>query len=282
MVLLLLCSTLALPLLGRTQEDTPTPTATPTATETPTPTATRTKTPTKTPTATNTPTFTKTPTRTPTGTPTNTRTPTATTAPTSTPTKTPIPTVLPTERAIYGDLFISERLRAGSGIFGDVSSATIDDTGALFSDDRIKQIIYALESRIASLEITDSTTIGSTVINNIYGNLYGFESTLPESAVWNVEFPNGKTLDPEGTFLCEIYGMPVGRQYYSILGEGGQCVGIQFRLLTTTWPAGTLGKGHFQLIDCVSTGIVYSATADNVALPGDTPEMRLFNSVLRY
>lgn len=168
-------------------------------------------------------------------------------------------------------------------IHGDVSSATIADQANRFPDDAIEPILQGLDGRVSELEIKSITNTGSTQFTNVFGNLWGFrtEFSVEPVQVWNVMFPEGKTLDPNGAFIAQIWGMTVGDSYEVIKGEGGVDLGIQFHLETEFWPIGVKGRGLFQLVDAVDPGFP-PHDGDAVALPGDPPGLGLSGHVLRY
>lgn len=281
---------------------TPTPTPTNTATFTPTATATHTHTPTWTPV----PTLTSTPTRTytPTGTPT-----------VATPTNTPIPSATPTPWNDDDGLHVfpgnawSGTYRLMHGILGfryrfaeipNTNGVTIDyyayrfavgdfilvgTTVYMLSDEHGGKEWLPLNNdlyeRVEVLEGTAVETPDGTYV--IISDLYGIEETfLEEKTVWNLVFPAGKRIKPNGTFLLFIGGFPFADCARVVPGYGWQDAGIQVYLAEGHWNAGTVVRGHFQMEDVSTGGYPYYADDDPMRLPVDHPLEALYGSLFRY
>lgn len=152
-------------------------------------------------------------------------------------------------------------------IFGDVSDATVETT-----EYDQQNLLWILEHIKEELGDSETTIIEETNVYNIVGNIYGFERTFEENKnCWNVPFASGKVIDPNGTFLCTIWGMSWS-DYSYIWGPGHVKTGIQFRLDDGVWPAGVIGKGLFQLIDSVDAISFHDfSLSDAVGTPKDTP-----------
>lgn len=150
-----------------------------------------------------------------------------------------------------------------SKFYGDVASATV--SGATTFDNNV------LGWMLADLKHNQGGEEISETITRITSNIYGFETTFTEeTTICRFYFPVGKTIDPNGTFLCTIWGMS-WESYDLIPGFGNIDAGIQFSLSKGAWPAGVTAKGLFQLVDSDAPLVFHEFSEDQVNIPSDTP-----------
>ncbi len=155
-------------------------------------------------------------------------------------------------------------------VHGDVSNATITDPSAKFPDDRILQILYGLDGRLSVIEDGDGEAPSESfhVIGDMYGTAEIFSATETQ---WRINFPPGKRLKPDGTFLLFIGGLSFSSTAKVIDGYGFQDSGIQVRLNDEWyWRAGTDARGLFQLVDAPYWDAADGLTGEETTTPKHT------------
>jgi len=171
------------------------------------------------------------------------------------------------------------------GVYSKISPASPRDTITFEAGNKIDLTVNPSTNlwSIGVNELDDTPVIeGDTTITVLGDNIYGFETTFSDNAIsWNVPFPSGKMLDPNGTFHAEIWGMNWD-DYSLTYGYGGIQTGLQFYLDSDYWPAGLKGKGFFQLIDSTAVLVFFVASTDAVTIPNSLMNSGLSSSVLRF